>query len=937
MRRVAAWACIAACAPLSASAGAADAAAAGNGFGAAAPGLRPQDAATPAAPTASAGDDLRFVAAIRFNGAALPDYHDVAVGADGTLFLPAEEIFRAGEATVTVEDGRLTLAQAAAGRSLVLDHARGTLETETGRRPLRAADYRFTDGILLVSERLLAEAFELEAQFRPVTQELVVKSARPFPRDLRLARERRWDRLDAADPAAAPAAARTPDYTPFGSPQADVTLGWQHGGSGTTAGWNALVVSEALWLTHHLYAGGSLDAPLDGLRLRTGRMAADGGVFGVAPLHDAQFGDVSGARMPLVGGGGSGRGIRLQAAPPGRATNFDSTLVEGDAMPGWDAELYLGTRLVDFQRIGPDGRYRFDGIALDYGVNELKVVLYGPQGQVREEVFRQQIGSGMVPPGEVYGTAYAIQDDVSLFRRRGTGQASHGPWVGGARADVGVSQRLTVGLFAARARNTAASAAGDMVDDYYGVEVRPALGSVGLEAGAARRARGGAAAYARVALPIHTTSLSATWQHYGPQYASNDNEGGRLADRAALRFGIPLGVTGAALGAVGIGIEAFRRWSGERERRLMLSWGHRLGPLFLGHQAESRSIGGSAAPRSSGQYTLRASYRHALFDWRAEMRHGLGTAAGLQAVTLTGLWRRDDSNRLFMTISHAPGGGTVHGVGWSRDLGVAALSLSASAGGGEYALGLGLSFSFGHTPGRGVTFSSRPRATMGLLDLFLFEDVDADGAFTAGRDKAIPNAGVLLDRRPLAEGSGADGRIGLHSLSIHDPLEIAIDKGSLPDGFLVPLQPVQRTWLRPGRAMEVGIPVTESGEISGVATIALAAGASVLGGNGKNGNGRAGNRNGSNGSAAQPVEHPLPGIRIQVLDARGRLHAEVRSFSDGYFVFDTVYPGRWTVRVAPDQRYRDIRLMPASSDVELTPRSRAANGLRFAYSSDGRP
>lgn len=932
------WACAAwACTPLAASAGAADAPVAVAGAGsddASAPPAGMQDAASPAAEdtdTTDATDDLRFVAAIRFNGTMLPDYHDVAVAADGSLFLPAEELFRAGEASASVDGGRLTLAQAAAGRSLVLDPERGTLGTETGPRPLRAADYRLADGSLLVSARLLAEIFELEAQFRPATQELVVRSARPFPRDLRLARERRWDRLDAADPTAAPMAAQTPDYVPFGSPQADVALGWQHGGNnGSTAGWNALVVSEALWLTHYVYAGGSLDTPLDGLRLRSGRMAVDGGVFSLAPLHDAQFGDVSGVRMPLVGGGGNGRGIRLQAAPLGRATNFDSTLVEGDAMPGWDAELYLGTRLVDFQRIGADGRYRFDDIPLDYGINDLKVVLYGPQGQVREEVFRQQIGSGMVPPGEVYGTAYAIEDDVALFHRR-SGQAAHGPWVGGARADFGLSQRLTLGLFAARARSAATSAASDAVDDYYGVEVRPALGSVGLEAGAARRARGGSAAYARLALPIRSTSLSAGWQHYGPQYVSNDNEGGRLADRAALRFGIPLGMAGTALGTVGVGMEAFRRWSGERERRLTLSWGHRLGPLFLSHQAERRAIADSGAAQATGLYTLRASYRHEAFDWRAEVRHGLGTAAGLQAVTLTGLWRRDDFNRLFMTLSHSPNGSTVYGVGWSRDLGVAALSLSASAGGGDYAFGLGLNFSFGHTPGRGLGFSSRPRATTGLLDLFLFEDVDADGAFTPGRDKAIPNAGVLLDRRPLAEGTDADGRIGLHSLSIHDPLEIAINKGSLPDGFLVPLQPALHTWLRPGRAMEVGIPVTESGEISGVATIALPPGGNGSGhGNDRNGNGR-------NGAAARPVERPLPGVRIQVLNAAGKVHAEVRSFSDGHFVFDTVYPGRWTVRVAPDQHYRDIRLAPASAAVELTPQARTADGLRFAYRGDGQP
>lgn len=837
--------------------------------------------------------DIAYVAAIRFNGKPLPDYYDLLEGEDGKLYLPVEPIFTAGEAMVAAEPERLYLAVGSTGAELSLDLGKGVLIAGGVERPLLPEDYRLREGAYLLAEPILAETFLLETKFDPATQELLIKSGRPFPRDLRLARERAWDKLGQGGDEFAPVRLQAQDYTLLGSPQADISLNAHSSGSGAVnSTWSGLVVGEALYLTHHLYAGGDGENALSGLRLRSGRMSPEGGVFGVAPLYEAQGGDVGGLHIPLVGNGGSGRGVKFLATPLRSAANFDTTLIEGDAPPGWDAELYVGQNLVNYQRVGENGRYRFQDVPLVYGTNQLKVVLYGPQGQVREELISEQIGGGMVPPGKVYGSVFALEEGNSLFDI-GRDASRSGLWQIGGKADIGLAQQLTLGLFGARVSNAVEGGETPQGRDFYGLELRPSLGSLLVEAGGAGSSDGGTAGYGRFAMPLWASSLSGGYNHYDEKFVSKDSEEGNLLSRSTLRVSLPLVPWRRDLGAVGIGVEERRLRRGEPAREANLSYGHRLGPVFLGHQAEL-AWSGAETGEATGLYTLRASYRHDLFDLRGEAGYGLGGNGGPRAITLSGLWRENDKRRVNASVSYSPGSDSVScGLGYTWDLGLAALSCNVTASENEYTAGVGLNFSFGHSPARGFTMDSSSRAAMGFADLQIFEDVDSDGLFTAGLDKPLPNAGVLVNKRPLADrASDGKGRLGIDSLSIYDPLEIQINSGSLPDPFLVPQFPAVRAWPRPGQAVELFLPLSESGEISGYARIALP----VATGAGKDkGDG-------------QVAVRPLAGIRLQVVNGEGQVHAETVASSDGYFMFDTVFPGRWQVRIAPGQSFRGISL-----------------------------
>lgn len=231
----------------------------------------------------------------------------------------------------------------------------------------------------------------------------------------------------------------------------------------------------------------------------------------------------------------------------------------------------------------------------------------------------------------------------------------------------------------------------------------------------------------------------------------------------------------------------------------------------------------------------------------------------------------------------------------------------------------------GYSPVRGVDLRNRTSAGMGLADVLIYEDVTADGVFTPGVDRPLKNASILLNKRPLQDVlSDAQGRIQLNELSITEPLHISTGGGSLPDGFLVPMYPAIQAWPRPGQSVAVNYPVVESGQISGLVRIQLKPAASD----------KTKNKISSETEALR--ERGLSGVLLQVLTVDGRLHAETRTLSDGYFSFETVYPGRWQVRLAPGQDWYGAKLESGNQTIELTVADGIRDDVSIRFQSDGK-
>src|SRR6478672_3847049 len=151
------------------------------------------------------------------------------------------------------------------------------------------------------------------------------------------------------------------------------------------------------------------------LRVRAFRSDPDGHLLG--PAHATHFGagDVEGFDSKLSGSSAFGRGAVITNRPLNAQTAFDRSRFEGDLPPGWEAEIYRNDELLGFAKATSDNRYVFDDVQLLYGENRVRVVLYGPQGQIRTREELINVGQDNVPPGKTWYWAGFNQPGRDVF------------------------------------------------------------------------------------------------------------------------------------------------------------------------------------------------------------------------------------------------------------------------------------------------------------------------------------------------------------------------------------------------------------------------------------------------------------------------------------------------------------------------------------------
>lgn len=856
-------------------------------------------------------DDLDYLVEVRVNGFALPDYLPLVVRGDDTLMIAAEWIWLAGEAEAVREQRRLRLAVANTGESLEVDLDAEQVVIDGIARPMAPREAQEFDQEILIADALLREAFEVDFEFNPVSQQLGVVSRRPWPRDVRLARLRTWARHGMVAPGEIDARTLENPYRAWGTPQADISASFRRDAEGSNrANYSIFGVAEAALMTHYLSAAGDNEEALSSLRWSAGRQAPAGGMLGLSELREFRIGDISGSRQTLIGGGQPGRGILLHAAPLTAATDFDETVVEGPAAPGWDAELYVGTRLLDFQRIGEEGRYRFENVPLDYGLNRLRVVLYGPQGQVYEDVQAKRIGGALVPPGRLYSRAWINEPNRSVFGiDTSARETSNTNWVGGFRADYGLSRSLTVGAHMTRALDSNGS-----VNDYLGVDIRPVLGRFDVALGGARQLGGGESGYLRLAAPLGPASASFSYFHYGNEFGSEENEFGALARSVTARLGTPLRLGRALSASLSVANES--RWdrSNQVSHTRSITVGHRLGPAFLSHELSQRGSSDSVwFSGRDGRYRLLASFQAEAWELRGELQRALASNQFFDAVSVSARWRRRVDESLSLGVTHSPGSQPSWNLGWSREWDRLTFSLNAAHSPSGSSLGAGVSFSLGQAPGGRMTMSSRARADRGMVEVFVYEDLNANGLFNPDHDRPVSGSNIMLNGRPHSVATSADGRVRLDALSPLSPVVLGVSRSNLPGEFLVPMSRPVRVWPRPGQTLLINIPVTDSAAISGYVYRRLALDQTRPGRNDR--------------IEDDEVLRPIPRVRVQVLNAGGQVHAETLTLSDGYFSIDTVFPGAWTVRIVPGQTAGRLQLEAPTRDVVIEPGQIMVSGI----------
>ncbi len=699
---------------------------------------------------------------------------------------------------------------------------------------------------------------------------LLLQAERKLPFELALERKRRASRIRPArefDLSKYPQA-KDP-YRFFRVPSVDVVA--------TASGRRDNASGRSNSFQYEMFASGevanvSLDARLssdnralpESLRLRAYRTDPSANLLGPLKATHFALGDVSTVSTPLGVQNTIGRGAFVTNRPLERSDNFDQTTFRGELPAGWDAELYRNEQLIGYTQGTGDGRFEFLEVPLLFGQNRFEIVLYGPQGQVRRDVRMIPVGNDSIPPRETYYWA-AIQETGQDLINLGRFHSFDGlGWRGGFGVERGINAKTSVAgsytsnLFRGKRRH------------YLEGSVRRALGPALIELSTASNLSRGYALRGQILAQIGETNLSAEGLMLG---------GGFQAERFNIDLKRRLRATADHSFKIGrsyipVHIEAEHRTghSGNRVFELMSRVSFNIDRITAATEViwETRKLATGFDPPSRIDAGLRLSGRLGGIRLRGEARFGIaGEDKGFRNSRITAERRLSDRSEWRLQAGYdGENSRGLFGAGLSRRFDKFALTGQVEIGtDGSLAAGVNLAFSLGPNPrGGAVRITSEKLASSGQALAIVYHDKNGDGVRQPDEplQKDVELTAGLTGK---GEPTNLQGESFIDDLQPFKPVLIGIDSSSLPDPFVQPATPGMVVTPRPGVPMILELPLVSAGEVAGTL---------------KREDGKI-----------------LSGVDLELLTPTGAVLKKTRSEFDGYFLFESVPYGKYSLRIAP--------------------------------------
>jgi hypothetical protein len=614
----------------------------------------------------------------------------------------------------------------------------------------------------------------------------------------------------------------------------------------------------------------------ESLRVRAYRSDADGKLLGPLKATQVAIGDVSGFSTQLAAGTSTGRGAMVTNRPLERPDNFDKKTFRGELPVGWDAELYRNGELLAFAIDRADGRYEFPDVPLNYGQNRFEIVLYGPQGQIRREGQTVTVGLESIPPKTTWYAASINQDGRDLI---GIGQGQNlgsGAWRGSISLERGINAltSLAVSAHSLGLRSVLRGQSAQVVRrNFADVSLRRAMGPALFEFSGSSDDRGGYAGRAAVLAQLGKTSFSAESTNAFAGYRSDrilNGVTGLHTVSAYHGFNIgrtilPLSVAAryttreTGIDTIGIDTRASMR-IGRYNVTNITSW-----------RQDKREFG--ADPPSIIETNLLANARFGRVRLRGEAKFRLKPDSRFDSAALVAEWdgrgngRHEANWRAELGYDPGSNRGRI-GLGYIRRYEKFSMNANVEAAtDGSVAAGLNLAFSIGPDPraGGGLRVSSSRLASQGQALVSVFRDLNGDGVRQAD-ESGVKDVELTAGRTVVDGKTDENGQMIVDDLGVFQPVLIGIDTSSLVDPLVQPSSPGVVVTPRPGVSVALDLPLVSAGEVDGTLV--------------KQGGGT------------------LEGVDLELVNAAGVVIGRTRSDFDGFFIFESVPYGKYSVRIA---------------------------------------
>ncbi|MGB3753204.1 MAG: hypothetical protein WA954_04815 [Parerythrobacter sp.] len=813
----------------------------------------------------------------------------LAFGTRGGVYLPLGTMARILDLAITVSDD----GNYASGwvldpdRNLALNLRAGTLEIAGEDRNLARDTAVAFDGEMYVRADRFVRFMPLEITTNLRNQTIRLKTLQPFPFQERLRREAQ--RMALANRTGAGTRVEFPRReTPYllaSVPAADIELrALAEDTVGPRGELDLRLAGDFAFLTAQAFISADTIDGLTASLIEAGRRDPDAQLLGPLQATAYALGDVSTTSMPLGLRSAAGRGFSVTNTPVQTVSVFERIDLRGVLREGYEVELYRNDILVGSTRQAINGQYEFEQIPVDFGLNVFRLVFYGPQGQRSEEVRQISVGDGRLAPGKLVYRVGAVQKDENVL---GVREDSFVP-----RDDFGTLRASGEVAYGVSSGVTAVASAGVFETDgetgwIATGGIRTGLGRFAVKADLA--VESGDAYAASVGLGGKLGASAFTISHV--EYVGSFFDETRVSSLNRLRRATELDFnTRFDLASLSIPLSLrARRTQSVDDTELIEASARasvRTGSLLLSNTLDfSRTARADLATQTRlfGNFDL-ATLSRAKLRGRVSVGYRMLPDVALTTAAAEVDYALDERTALRAAIGYAfDTKATRANLSAVRDFD--RFTLAATGGYGfqdqSYTVGVTLGFSLGRDPLRDRPFITRTGlAGSGGASLRAFRDRDGDGIY-GGDDTLLPdvnftafNQVATTDERGVARLSGLGEGRGVN---------VQVDSGSLPDIDLAPLVPGIEIVPRPGRIHSADFAIVALSEIEGTVRF-----------------------------ASEGRTRGVSGVRLQLRDADDAPVGYTRTELDGYYFFERVKPGRYSVVVDPDQATK-LDLCPADT------------------------
>ena len=328
--------------------------------------------------------------------------------------------------TLDAENGRASGWFIEPQRDFSLDLAAGKAVIDGKTLTLNPQQLQWYQDELYVDIRLLSEWFGVTFDYHPLQQSLDMTSSQVLPFQRRWARQSQREKLNQwlknnenEVQAKLDLPLFTTPYDWISKPDfqlySNMGYKYQDGGKGTESyQYNGTIYHDLLYQGAKWYFKGNERNGLDDIRLTLGRQDDNKGLAGFG-LSEYTIGDSYSFDVPLVSYSALGSGVSVSSFDPGFRTQANAVTIRGDGQPGWDIELYRNTALINAGKVANDGTYEFVAVPLLSGINEVKLVFYGPRGEKQEKTERYYMHPELAGGGEFNWRASWHRQDERLL------------------------------------------------------------------------------------------------------------------------------------------------------------------------------------------------------------------------------------------------------------------------------------------------------------------------------------------------------------------------------------------------------------------------------------------------------------------------------------------------------------------------------------------